>query len=120
MLGEAPFDVLNTLLESCTPRIVTTEEGKLEQRLHSPSLLGMYAAMALTDLTETGRAVRACLECGKLFSAVSYQAAYCSPRCKDTHNKRAHRHRVRDARRAKTTKRKGSGTGRSKPKRRAD
>jgi hypothetical protein len=27
---------------------------------------------------------------------------------------------VRDARRAKTTKRKGSGTGRSKPKRRAD
>lgn len=39
------------------------------------------------------RNTRKCQECGDTFEPTGYQSAYCSPRCRNTHNKRNWRRR---------------------------
>src|SRR5262249_17832760 len=65
-------------------------DGKtFRQRWSSPSLLASYGMMALLDLA--GERLKSCWECGRLFTASSYQARYCSSAHASKARKRAHR-----------------------------
>ncbi len=71
-----------------------TEDGQMIQRWTSASLLASFGMMAFLDLTE-GKVHRCANEsCGRLFVTDAWQAAYCSPRCRNTTLKRESRKRV--------------------------
>ncbi len=81
-----PEDVLAGMLNGVTPTVETTKwkgEWKHRQVWKAPSLLGMFAAMFLTDLDE-GRRVRACSGsgCPTIFLVGVHETEYCSERCR--------------------------------------
>lgn len=86
--------ILNLLVEPVSPAITHTNQ-RFQIRWDSPSLLGALAIMAILDLTEPGAKILACPVCGIPFASKSYQAMYCSHRCRQTAQKRAQRLRRR-------------------------
>ena len=82
---------MDTLIASVRPALVLSD-GKLRQRWTAPSLLGMFAAMVMRDLTESRRVLE-CAVCGSVFTSTAWQGKYCSERCRNTAQKRAYRQR---------------------------
>lgn len=79
-----PDDVFRGMLQGVSPSVVTTESGRKpehRQLLVAHSLVGMFAAMFLTDLTQ-GLDVRTCEVCSKLFVSGAHAAKYCSETCR--------------------------------------
>jgi hypothetical protein len=64
--------------------------GKTALSWNSPSLIGSFAVMMLSDLAG-GSQVRICTQCGAPFLSAAYRAFYCSPRCKATAAKQRQR-----------------------------
>lgn len=83
------LDPLNQLVGSTHP-VLEPQGSSVRQKWYSPSLLSMFAMMALLDLDGGGRILR-CVVCDKLFFSDAWQAKYCSSRCRNTAQKRAHR-----------------------------
>jgi len=59
-------------------------------RWASPSLIGHYGVMMLTDLAG-GNRVRVCDHCGAPFLSAAYRASYCSLQCRSAARKRRQR-----------------------------
>lgn len=96
-----PPDAFKRMLLGVAPTVETTKKGKNwthRQVLLAPSLLGMFAAMFLTDLTE-GREVRTCVVCSKVFVSGAHAAKYCSVTCRSRITKRRLRENMAKARR---------------------
>ena len=74
---------------------LTGDDALVEQWI-APTLLSALAMMALRDLAG-GRAVLKCENptCQKLYTSPSYQARYCSTKCRLTVNKRTYRETLR-------------------------
>jgi hypothetical protein len=66
---------------------VLTNENELMVGMSSPSLLGMYAFMLLTDL-KARHEVKRCPNCEALFLAKNRRARYCSSTCRHAQQKR--------------------------------
>jgi Family of unknown function (DUF6076) len=69
------------------------EDDQLTVGWASPSLLGMYALMLLSDL-KAGHAVKRCPNCETLFLAKNLRAIYCSSTCRHAQQKREWRKSV--------------------------
>jgi hypothetical protein len=92
---------LGSLLAGNATTVWRRPDGKLRERTLSRSLIGTMAAMALEDLV--GGRLRRCVLCDRIFRTSSYQGVYCSPRCRNTFQKRAQR--------ARSSARAGPGSG---------
>jgi hypothetical protein len=81
-------------LASCTGTPGRFQPGKrrFERELVSPSLLASYAEMFLRDL-ERGRAASRCATCERFFVSDEIRAQYCTPRCRNTMQRRRQRQR---------------------------
>jgi hypothetical protein len=83
----------NALLTAVSPAVLAPAPCKLKQSWTSRSLVGSLAMMVLLDLT-AGYIFRCQNEiCEKTFVTTAYQAAYCSPRCRNTAGHRDMRHK---------------------------
>lgn len=87
----------------------------------SASQISALAFQALRDLEENadkGGGIRRCPECGAVFVGLSYQAKYCSPRCRQAVLTRGYRARQRELdfppERARRTKAKGPKGGKKR------
>ena len=63
----------------------------------SPSLLASFALMLLQDLAEQAPLYQ-CAVCNTLFTSKSRRAKYCSPKCRNTANKRIQRNKEKSKR----------------------
>jgi hypothetical protein len=84
-------NILHSLLAPVGLALYPTEEGTFKQQWVASSLLASFAAMAFFDLTQD-RLLR-CRRCDQLFTSEAYQAAFCSPRCRQAAQKKAYRER---------------------------
>jgi len=89
--------VFGSLLADVATTVSRAPDGTLRERSRSRSLIGTLAAMAKEDLLRGN--VRRCPRCNQLFRSVSYQGRYCSPRCRNTFQKRVQRARPATPRR---------------------
>src|SRR5439155_27351539 len=80
------LQTLNALLSPVGIAIGVTA-GELRERRVPHSLLGMFAAMVLLDVT-AGRRPLACIVCGTPFLSKVDRARYCSPPCRRNAQKR--------------------------------
>ena len=62
-----------------------------------PSLITLFAQMALQDIAGVGMRPVRCAVCGRTFVTQAYQAQYCSARCRNTAQRRSQRERARSA-----------------------
>lgn len=83
--------VLGGLLADTAATVGRLPDRTLGERLRSRSLIGTLAVMAREDLLRGN--VHRCRRCQRLFRSTSYQAQYCSPRCRNTFQKRVQRSR---------------------------
>ena len=90
-------ECLHALLSSVTPALQVQRGRTPQPRWMAPSLLGMFAAMVVQDLSER-RQVRQCVDCPALFLSGSQHAKYCSTTCRDRVIKRNLRKRQAEAR----------------------
>jgi hypothetical protein len=81
--------LLDALVFQVSATTELKDDGSLGLQWVSPSLLGSIAMMAMLDLTES-RLIR-CVVCDTLFPTHSPKAKYCTARCRNTAQKRAHR-----------------------------
>ena len=81
---------LNALAAPASLALYPRDDGSLQQRWVSPSLLASYAMMIMQDCTENRRVIP-CDNCKKLFVSDSYQSKYCSIQCRNTFQKRRYR-----------------------------
>ncbi len=99
-IKEGSPDGLRILKRLVSPLGVTFEKAYrrgLEQRWISPSLLATYAMMAGLDLEGRWRVFKCKRkDCGRIFVSRAYQAAYCTPTCRDTVHKRKWRNKAKD------------------------
>lgn len=86
-------DQLTNLASRASPRLEVGPDGRRRQRWVSGSLLSTLALMAMDDLAQN--TIHKCAKCGVLFTATSYQAEYCSAKCRRTLQKRRYRERQR-------------------------
>ena len=101
----APDPTLQRMLVGVSPAIATDDKTWTHrQLLVAPSLLGMFAAMLVEDLTR-GRTMRTCVACSTLFVAGAHESKYCSATCRSRIIKKRLRERIAEARtlRAKGT-----------------
>src|SRR5660397_205993 len=84
--------IINALLASSAPHLVITPDMTLSYAWSFPSLVSSFAMMIVQDIIEDRR-VRSCDTCGVFFLSSSPRAKYCSPRCRNTAEKRRHRAR---------------------------
>ncbi len=85
-------EMLDLLLDPVRPCLHFGEDGAPELQWASGSLLATFSAMALQDLTSGGRLVVCRNEkCERLFVADTYQARYCSKRCRYAVQQRTYR-----------------------------
>ena len=78
---------LNGYLAAVSPAAVIATEGKLDVQWSSPSLLGCFAVMLLSDLA-AGQLIRSCPNCGIFFLSGNRRAIYCSSSCRYAYQKR--------------------------------
>ena len=71
------------------------EDGSFREQWISPSLLTSFAKMAHEDVTG-GKRPLSCALCGRTFVTDAYQARYCSPRCRNTAQKREYRRKLQE------------------------
>ena len=91
---ERAVRTIEALVANVRHTVDFTEDGQLIQRWTSASLLASFGMMAFLDLME-GKVHRCANEaCGRIFVTDAWQAAYCSPRCRNTALKRQSRKRV--------------------------
>lgn len=86
---------INSLIAPVSMVIRESPEDTFSQEWVSPSLLASFAVMAAQDLTQHRR-LQNCENCNKLFVTESYQARYCSDRCRRTSQKRRYRQRLKE------------------------
>jgi hypothetical protein len=87
------LDSFNEMLRQTSLAVIPDETG-IQRRQVPKSLIAAFALMISEDLElEHGRALR-CANCGRPFVGLSYQATYCSDRCRKTVQMR--RYRARD------------------------
>jgi hypothetical protein len=86
---------LNRMMESNSPYLIVSKDGKAEERECAPSLMGMFARMATKDILDK-RYLGQC-PCGKIFVSAYPDTKYCSVRHRDKYRKRAERERARRA-----------------------
>jgi len=84
------LNALHALVLPASPALHLRDDGTFEQIWVPASLLGAYAMMLLQDLAEQAPLYR-CAVCNTLFTSKSPRARYCSPRCRNTANKRIQR-----------------------------
>ena len=97
--GLQPDDVFRRMLVGVSPTVVTTRNGtrwRHEQEWRASSLLGMFAAMFMKDLTE-GHNVRTCVACSLPFVERVHAAEYCSKECRWKAMKRRQRDKIDEA-----------------------
>lgn len=87
---ESAYWELNQLASVASLAGFPRDSGAPGVRWASPSLVGHYAIMMLSDLAG-GNQVRICDRCGAPFLSAAYKAYYCSPRCKSAARKRRQR-----------------------------
>jgi hypothetical protein len=87
------MNTLSALVFPVRAAVTILEDGTFGEHWISPSLLSSLAKMVHQDLTGGRRRALACAECGRTFVAIAYQAKYCSPRCRNTSQKREYRRR---------------------------
>lgn len=73
--------------------LMPTDKG-YSQKWVGTSLLATLAVMGIQELAADR--LRQCTVCKKLFSTEAYQAEYCSPTCRHTHQKRQYRKRLKE------------------------
>ncbi|NQV22122.1 MAG: hypothetical protein HQ511_11960 [Rhodospirillales bacterium] len=84
---------LNKLAYPITACVVVNNGGQIRQKWVSTSLLASLSMMALLDITGNGR-VLTCPVCRGLFTSTSSKTKYCSPKCRNTQQKRNSRERM--------------------------
>ena len=101
-------DALRGLVNAVAPSFVRERQrpNRREGILLAPSLLGMFAAMLLDDLT-IGKNIRRCAACPNLFASGAHAANYCSERCRWRSMKQRYRkaESAKDRARSKTSRR---------------
>jgi hypothetical protein len=97
--AEAGQLFLDGAVLGASPIVELADDG-LRTSWRAPSLYSYVALMLVDDLSGERR-LRACENCGRLFTSSAYQATYCTPRCQNTAAKRRQRQRKRQ----KATKR---------------
>jgi hypothetical protein len=65
---------------------------RIQRELVSPSLLASFSEMFLRDL-EKGRSAFRCAMCDQYFVSDEIRAQYCTPRCRNTMQRRRQRQR---------------------------
>jgi hypothetical protein len=86
------IDRFNAMLRQATLAVIPTDKG-IQRRWVPKSLIAAFALMITEDLElEHGRALR-CENCGRPFVGLSYQATYCSTKCRKTAQMRRYRQR---------------------------
>jgi hypothetical protein len=93
---------LTQLASQCFPKLEINNKNATH-RWVATSLLSSLALRAMEDLAQAQ--LHSCETCGKMFRAAAYQAKYCSPRCRNTMQKRAFRQRDLQRQAEKATKR---------------
>jgi len=86
------FKIIRNLAESVTPsfRLYPARKAVLDEERISPGLLASFALMFAWDHVE-GRRVIQCKRCDRHFVSDDHRAAYCSPRCRSTAQRRRYR-----------------------------
>jgi len=88
------FSFLNALAATAAPSFrLDGSTGAVEEVRESPGLLASFALMVLWDF-EAGRKAIECDTCGRNFVSDEPKAKYCSPKCRNT----AQRRRTRESR----------------------
>ena len=78
---------LNDYLVGVTPAAGLRSNGSVAAQWSTPSLLGSYAVMLLSDLA-AGQLVRSCPNCGVFFLSKNPRTSYCSSSCRYAYQKR--------------------------------
>jgi hypothetical protein len=89
------ISALHALIFPVRSAVGVLEDGTFREQWISPSLLTSLAKMAHEDVTG-GRRPLSCALCGRTFVSDAYQARYCSPRCRNTAQKREYRRKVHE------------------------
>jgi hypothetical protein len=89
--------VLQRLADPVGPIIYYGKDGQRRFGWASPTLLSSFALMVFQDLGDPQRRVIRCELCGAVFVSGSYQAAYCTERCRVAAYKRRRRAKDRKA-----------------------
>jgi hypothetical protein len=78
---------INAYAAAVSPVGLPASEGVLRVAWSSPSLLGCFAVMLLSDLA-AGQLIRSCPNCGVFFLSGNRKAIYCSSSCRYAYQKR--------------------------------
>jgi hypothetical protein len=78
---------LNAFAAAVQPAATLSEKNRVRIAWSSPSLLGCFAVMLLSDLA-AGQLIRACPNCGVFFLSGNRKAIYCSSSCRYAYQKR--------------------------------
>jgi hypothetical protein len=113
------ISTLHALIFPVRAAVGVLEDGSRREQWISPSLLSSLAKMVHQDVTG-GKRPLACAACGRTFVANAYQAKYCSPRCRNTAQKREYRRRHPGRLPAKSTDQRGKPRLSEKRKRKTD
>jgi hypothetical protein len=79
------------------PYLSRERDGSYRQHWIAGSLLSAMAFMAMEDIA--GNLLHQCLTCRTFFLSEAYQAEYCSPKCRNTMQKRRYRKKLKGPRR---------------------
>jgi hypothetical protein len=90
------MEVINLLRRSVASVLNSEENGSMKPHRVSPSLLASFADMFVEDLL-FGRMIIRCTSCGTQFMSSSYQAQYCSVKCRFRQQKRRLRAQMKHA-----------------------
>jgi hypothetical protein len=89
--------IFNDFAGSVSTRVFKNDDGQWEQEIWSPSLLASYAYMISKDMqgSQKERRIYVCKDCDEICTSGSYQAAFCSDKCRLRYNKREYRKKKR-------------------------
>jgi transposase len=96
--SEQALETINLWRRPISAILEWNAKGTPEQGWHTPSLLASFAEMLAQDVT-FGRATLLCPCCQFPFVSGAYQARYCSPACRQRHQKRNVRKQAKEAQR---------------------